>query len=89
MEAPRDNNRIPTALAVLNTDTVQGTNLVPIAIVESTGGMMVSTTDTISFTMEAIGEKDENYVNVLMWEGTDGLTYPWVATSNGEVLIDE
>ena len=87
--ALHDNNRITSALAVLNTDTVQGTNLVTIKIVESTNGMMVSTTDTISFTMEAIGEKDANYVDVLMWEGTDGLSYPGVANSSGEVLIEE
>lgn len=89
MQVPRDQNRIPTKLAVLNTDTVQGTNLVPITINESNGGMMVTTTDTISFTMKPVSEKDENYVNTLLWVGTDGLTYPWVANSDGEVLIDE
>lgn len=88
MEAPRDENRIPTKLAVLNTDTVQGTNLVAIAINESNGGMMVTTSDTISFTMQPIADKDENYVSVLMWEGTDGLSYPWVVNSSGEVLVD-
>lgn len=87
--APRDNNFIPSKLAVLNTDTVQGTNLVPITISESNGGMMVSTTATISFTMQPVAERDENYVSVLMWEGTDGLSYPFVATSDGEVLINQ
>lgn len=88
MTAPRDQNRIPTALAVLNTDTVQGTNLVTIKINESNDGMMPNESDTISFTMESISPQDENYVNVLMWEGTDGLPYPFVANSSGEVLID-
>ena len=86
--AIQDENFVPAKLAVLNTDTVQGTNLVRIAIDESTLGMKITTIDTISFTMEPIDARDENYRSVLMWEGTDGNTYPWVANSSGAVLID-
>ena len=84
-----DQNHIRTKLAVLNTDTVQGTNLVNIAIDETTGGMKITNNSSISFTMQPISPQDENYVNVLMWEGTDGNIYPWVATSSGNVLISE
>lgn len=83
--APHDQNFIPTKLAVLNTD---GVTLVAIKSNESTGAMKVSTTDTISFTMSPISPEDENFNNTLLWVGTDGLTYPWVANSDGEVLID-
>lgn len=87
--AIRDKNRIPSKLAVLNTDTVQGTNKVRIAINESNGGMMINTTDTVSFTMVPIDAQDENYVDCMMFVGSDGLTYPWVCNADGEVLIDE
>lgn len=89
MYAPRDQNHVPSVLAVLNTDAVQGTNLVTVKINPANNGMKVSTTATISFTMVAIDPRDENYVGCAMWVGTDGKTYPWVATSLGEVLIDE
>lgn len=82
-----DQNYVRSKQAVLNTDTVQGQNLVNIKAVESTGAMKVNTTDTISFTMIPIDSHDENYKTCLMWVGTDGLTYPWVATAAGEVLI--
>lgn len=88
MDALRDQNNITSRLAVLNTDTVQGTNLVRIAINESNGGMMVNTTDTISFTMIPIDPQDQNYVNCMMFVGSDGLTYPWVCDADGKVLID-
>lgn len=83
-----DQNHVPTGLAVLNTDTVQGTNLVRIKVEESTGALMVNTTDTISFTMVPIDPKDDNYRNCLTFSGSDGLVYPWVANADGEVLVD-
>lgn len=86
--AIRDDNHITAGLAVLNTDTVQGTNKVRIKINPLNNGMKVSTSATISFTMVPIDARDENYVDCLRWEGTDGRMYPWVATANGEVLID-
>lgn len=86
--ALKDQNHITTRLAVLNTDTVQGTNKVRITIDETTGAMSVNEVDTISFTMSPIDSRDENYVNCMMFVGSDGLTYPWVANSIGEVLID-
>lgn len=78
---------MPAKFGVLNTDTVQGQNLVSIKINDATKSMKVSTTATISFTMVPIDAKDENYVNCATWTGTDGLVYPWVVTSAGEVLI--
>lgn len=86
--AYRDNNFIPSKLACLNTDTVQGTNLVRIAINESNGGIKIDTTATIAFTMVPIAEKDQNYVNCWTFEGTDGQVYPAVATADGDLLVD-
>lgn len=86
--APRDSNNIPAKLAVLNTDTVQGTTLVPIEIDASSGAIQVTDTDTISFTMQPVDPKDPNYVNVWLFEGTNGLTYPAVANAFGQLLID-
>ena len=85
--ASRDNNFITGKLAVLNTDTVQGTNLVKIAINPSNGGIKVDQTSTISFTMLPVAKKDDNYVNCWLFQGTDGKTYPAVATSTGNLLI--
>lgn len=87
--AIRDQNHIPGRLAVLNTDTVQGTNKVRIRVNEADGAMFVSTQDSISFTMVPIDAQDENYVDCMTFVGSDGLVYPWVANSGGEVLIDE
>lgn len=85
--APRDENNVPAKLAVLNTDTVQGTNLVAINI-GSDGGIKIDETATISFTMVAVDPRDENYATCWLFEGTDGLTYPAVATSDGNLLVN-
>ncbi len=84
--APADQNFVRSKLGVLNTD---GVTLVTIKINPANGGMMVNSTDTISFTMTPIAPEDENYKKVLLWEGTDGLTYPWVCNADGEVLIEQ
>jgi len=86
--AIRDQNHVPTALAVLNTDTVQGTNLVRIKIKEDDQAMLVDSVAGISFTMVPIDPRDKNYVNCMTFEGSNGLVYPWVATSAGAVLVD-
>lgn len=83
-----DQNFVPSKLAVLNTDTVQGTNLVRIKISEVNGGMAINLTDTISFTMIPIDARDENYRECATFQGTDGQLYPWVANADGEVLIE-
>lgn len=88
MNATQDENFVPAKLAVLNTDTVQGTNLVRIAIDEATRAMRVNTTATISFTMLPIAPRDENYRACATFTGSDGLVYPFVADSDGRVLID-
>jgi hypothetical protein len=87
-DASRDGNFSPGKLGVLNTDTVQGTNLVPIQINSSNNGIKVNVTDTISFPMRAIDPRDGNYVSCWLFKGSDGLTYPAVANSNGELLIE-
>ena len=86
--APRDQNNVPCKMAVLNTDTVQGTNLVPIAIDGVLNGISLDTTSTISFTMQPLDPRDPNYVNVWAFEGADGKVYPAVATSAGALLVN-
>lgn len=86
-DAVRDQNHVPSILAVLNTDTVQGQHLVTVKINPANNSIKVNTTATISFTMVPIDSGDQNYVGCGMWVGTDGLTYPFVATSDGELLI--
>lgn len=86
--APRDENNVPGRLAVLNTDTTQGETLVPLSV-SSDGYLRVNRTATISFTMEPVDPKDENYVNCWLFEGTDGLTYPAVADATGALLINQ
>lgn len=86
--ALKDGSSVATLLAVLNTDTVQGTTKVRIALNPSTHGIKVNTIASISFTMQPIDPRDENYVGVWAFQGnTDGLLYPAVATSIGELLI--
>lgn len=86
--AVRDQNFVPGKMAVLNTDSVQGTTKVRIAVDEATGSMRVNDSATISFTMTPIDAQDENYVDCMLFVGQDGNVYPWVANSSGEVLID-
>ena len=88
-KAPRDGNFVPSKLAVLNTDTVQGATLVPLRIDPDNEGLRINTTATISFTMVPIDPRDPNFVTCWLFQGTDGLTYPAVATIDGELLIDE
>lgn len=77
---------MPSRLAVLNTDTVQGQHLVPIQI--RNGAIMITTTDSISFTMEPVDPRDPNYVGCWLFEGSDGNVYPAVANADGQLLID-
>lgn len=87
MDAARDENFVPNKMAVLNTDTVQGTNLVRLKVTAS-GLIRINRTSTISFTMVPVDPKDDNYVNCWLFEGTDGNVYPAVADSNGALLVD-
>lgn len=81
-----DQNFIPSKLAVLNTDTVQGTNLVKVKINDD-NELLVNYFDTISFTMVPIDQRDENYKDCGTFMGTDGQLYPWVANADGELLV--
>jgi hypothetical protein len=87
-DAPRDENSVTAKLAVLNTDTVQGTNLVPLEITAG-GFLRINRTASISFTMQPIDPRDQNYVGCWLFKGDDGLVYPAVATADGALLIDE
>lgn len=84
--ALRDQNNVTSKLAVLNIDTVQGQHLVPIRV--SNGVIKTTMMATISFTMVPVDPRDENYVGCWLFTGSDGLTYPAVATSDGKILID-
>ena len=86
--ALKDANSVSTLLAVLNTDTVQGTHLVRLAVNPSNNGILIDTTSTISFTMKPIDPRDENYTSVWAFEGPDGKLYPAVATSTGNLLVN-
>lgn len=88
MNASKDQNHYSGKLAVLNTDTVQGQHLVPIAVNPVNNGIKVDTTATISFTMVPVTPEDENYVKCWLFLGGDGLLYPAVATATGSLLID-
>ena len=84
--ASRDDNYIVPKFGVLNTDTVQGQNLVTIKI-DSNGGILCNTTDTISFTMRPVSPRNDNYLGVWLFQGLDGKTYPAVANASGELLV--
>jgi hypothetical protein len=85
--ASRDDNNITGKLAVLNTDSVQGTNLVKIAIDPVSGGIAVDSSSAISFPMLPVAPNDNNYVKCWLFQGTNGKTYPAVATTSGNLLI--
>lgn len=86
-DAPRDQNNIAGKLAVLNTDTVQGQNLVPIAISDA-GLLKIAQGATINFTMVPVDPKDQNYINCWLFEGLNGLLYPAVADAEGKLLVE-
>lgn len=86
--AKPDENSIFSKTAVLNTDTVQGTNLVRLVCDENNfNSIKVNTTATISFTMQPIDPRDENYKTCLTFTGSDSNLYPCVGTADGELLI--
>lgn len=82
----RDDNFVIPRLAVLNTDTVQGTNIIPIQI-NSSNRILCNKTDTISFTMKPVSPRNKNYIGCWLFKGTNGKTYPAVVNSNGALLI--
>ncbi len=87
--AVKDQNFFYSKLAVLNTDTVQGTNLVRIKINPDNDGLKINSTATISFTMVPVTPQDENYKDCWLFQGdSTGLLYPAVATAAGELLVD-
>jgi hypothetical protein len=86
-QAPRDENSVTGLLAVLNTDTVQGTTLVPLCINQAGRSIRINYTATINFTMQPVDPRDENYATCWLFKGSDGLTYPAVADSEGKLLV--
>lgn len=83
----RDDNFVIPRLAVLNTDPIQGINLVPIQI-NASNQILCTTTDTISFTMIPVSPRNKNYLGCWLFQGLDGKTYPAVANENGELLVE-
>jgi hypothetical protein len=86
--ALKDGNSVATLLAVRNDDLIQGTNKIRITVNPSDNGISVDETSTISFTMQPIDNRDDNYVGVWAFEGTDHQLYPAVATAAGALLIN-
>lgn len=84
--AKRDQNNVTSRLGVLFSD---GVTLIPIACDETNfNSMMVNEVDTISVTWPKVSPKDANYVDCMLFVGSDGYTYPWAVDSDGKVLID-
>lgn len=83
----RDDLFVVPRLAVLNTDPVQGINLVSIQI-NSNNQILCNMNDGISFTMIPVSPRNKNYLGVWLFQGLDGKTYPAVANANGELLIE-
>lgn len=82
----RDDNFVIPRLAVLNTDPIQGINLIPIQI-NNHNQILCNTVDTISFTMHPVSPRNKNYLACWLFKGQDGKTYPAVANASGELLI--
>lgn len=82
----RDDNFVIPRLAVLNSDPIQGINIVPIQI-NSSNQILCNQNDTISFTMIPVSPRNKNYLGVWLFQGLDGKTYPAVANAGGELLI--
>ncbi len=85
MNAPRDNNHVPAKLGVW---CVDGITTIPITINPLSGGFMVDTTSTISYTPTDIDPEDENFVNVLMAEDENGRPRPINVNIDGAILIE-
>jgi hypothetical protein len=82
----RDDNFVIPRLAVLNSDPIQGINIVPIQI-NASNKILCTTRDSISFTMLPVSPRNANYLGVWLFKGLDGKTYPAVANANGELLV--
>lgn len=85
MEAPRDQNHRTATLGVLFTD---GVTTVPIAFNESNNGIKVNTLESVSYTPTPIDAEDKNWVDVWLFQGSDGLTYPCNVDASGALLVD-
>lgn len=83
----RDDDYVIPRLAVLNSDPIQGLNIVPIQI-NSKNQILCNTVDTINFTMRPVSPRNVNYLGVWLFQGLDGKTYPAVANQYGELLVE-
>lgn len=86
MEAERDDNHVPGKLGILCTD---GVTTIPIRINPVNSGVMVDEVSTISYVPTAVDPQDENFVDVMLAVGNDGLFYPVNVNANGAVLIED
>ncbi len=83
----RDDNFVTPRMAVLNSDPIQGINIVPIQI-NSQNQILCNMIDTISFTMRPVDPRNDNYLGVWLFQGLDGKVYPAVANARGELLVE-
>lgn len=83
--APRDDNHVPAKLGVW---CVDGVTKIPIQVKTSNNGVMVDTTSSISYTPTSVDPQDENFVDVMLAQGSDGLFYPVNVNADGAILIE-
>lgn len=81
-----DQNFVKPKYGVLCTD---GVTLVPIAVDPDTGGIMIDTTSTISYSPEDFSPRDGNYTPAWLGESSvDGSVLPINVNAQGAILID-
>lgn len=88
MQAPRDNNNIPSILAVLSTD---GATVTPVQINPANHALAVDNNTTGADNGPTRALRDENFVTTLMAvSADDGETLvPLYVDADGKLLIDE
>lgn len=84
-DASRDQNHVPGKLGVW---CVDGVTTIPIAFNESNGGVKIDIMSTVSYVPTPIDREDKNFVDVWLFEGSDGLTYPCNVNASGALLVD-
>jgi hypothetical protein len=85
MNALRDQNHVTTKLGVLFSD---GTTLIPLAVNETTGALLINNSDTLQVPVTEEALRDENFVHVLLGvNSVDGTTIPVYVDSEGKILI--
>jgi hypothetical protein len=84
--AIRDDNHVPVKLGVW---CVDGVTKIPIAINPANKGIMIDTVSTISYTPTSVNPEDENFVDVMLAQGSDELWYPVNVNVSGGILVEQ